>query len=64
MANFIRTTDKETANTLLSLGFEQIPDTSGCYLFINKDTVCFDKESMPEHCVYTNVLFMDGGDKG
>ena len=63
MANFIRTTDKETADTLLSLGFELISDSQG-YLFLNKDTVCFDKNSMPKHCVYTNVLFMDGGDKG
>lgn len=56
MKNFIKTTDKETADTLLSLGFTLLSDDNGCYVFFNCKNITFEKSSLPKNCVYTNVL--------
>lgn len=56
--NFIRTSDKETADILISLGFQQISDgSSGYYTFLNNITANFDEASVPTSKLqYTNML--------
>lgn len=56
MKNFIKTTDKETAAILLSLGFEMLSEEKDCYVFLNQEKLNFCESSMPKHCVYTDIL--------
>lgn len=57
MGKFIKTTDKETADTLLSLGFELFSEENGCYVFLNQNsTMNFIESPALKHCVYTNIL--------
>ena len=55
--NFITTTDKETADKLISVGFQLVSQSSNTYTFLNKPPKNFifdevDKTKM----VYTNIL--------
>lgn len=54
--NFIVTTDRETADKLISEGFRLITDINGKFTFENKTTnMVFDKIDMKK-IAYTNIL--------
>lgn len=55
--NFITTTDKETAEKLLSEGFELISQSGAAYTFLNQlpTNFTFD-ENDKNKVVYTNIL--------
>lgn len=52
--NFVRTTDEETANRLLELGFQLIEKDSTSWTFLNSTVAHFDEDS--KKVVYTNIL--------
>jgi hypothetical protein len=57
MKNFIKTTDKETADKLISVGFQLVSQSGSVYTFLNQPPKNFifdevDKKKM----VYTNTL--------
>lgn len=52
--NFVRTTDEETANRLLELGFQLIEKDNTSWTFLNQTVAHFDEES--KKVVYTNIL--------
>ena len=52
--NFIATTDRETANLLRELGFEEIESSGGRWVFINTDRIMF--QDGVKNVSYTNVL--------
>ena len=58
--NFIKTSDKSTADILLKLGFQQVDFSSGIYTFLNTDKLMFsdnidiDKSKIQ----YSNMLCM------
>lgn len=56
--NFIRTSNKETAELLISLGFQQIPDsTVGYFTFLNNKEFNFASTSIDEKKInYTNRI--------
>lgn len=54
--NFIVTTDKETADKLISEGFRLIVDINGKFTFENKtESMVFDKIDTKK-IAYTNIL--------
>lgn len=53
--NFIRTTDKNTADKLSSLGFKKIQYTNGMYLFLNS-SLKFTEEIDLSKIKYTNIM--------
>lgn len=54
--NFIRTNDKETADKLLSLGFQKIDEQNGFYIFLNCSNLTFSDEDKKLKVQYTNML--------
>lgn len=55
-SNFIVTTDKETANKLISEGFRLVIENNGTYTFENKTNgMNFDKINSKK-VAYTNIL--------
>lgn len=52
--NFVRTTDEETANRLLELGFQLIEKDSTSWTFLNQTVAHFDEDS--KKVIYTNIL--------
>lgn len=59
MKNFIKTTDKETADKLISAGFQLVSQSGSVYTFLNQAPKNFifdevDKKKM----AYTNILNM------
>ena len=57
MKNFIKTTDKETADKLISAGFQLVSQSGSVYTFLNQPPKNFtfdevDKKKM----AYTNTL--------
>lgn len=57
--NFIKTTDKETADKLISYGFQLVSQSGNVYTFLNQPPKNFvfdevDKKKM----AYTNILSM------
>lgn len=55
--NFIVTTDKETADKLISEGFRIVTEINGKFTFENKPLVNFSVEKeMSKNMVYTNML--------
>lgn len=55
--NFIKTTDKETADNLLLCGFQLISNTCGTYTFLNQQVKNFSFENIDvKKLVYTNTL--------
>ena len=57
MKNFIKTTDKETADKLISAGFQLVSHSGNAYTFLNQPPKNFtfdevDKKKM----AYTNTL--------
>lgn len=58
--NFIKTTDKETADQLLLCGFQLVSNTCGVYTFLNKQPKNFNFENVDvKKFVYTNTLIFD-----
>ena len=55
--NFIKTTDKETAERLISAGFQLISQSNGVYTFLNQPSQNFSVEDVDKtKMVYTNML--------
>lgn len=56
MGNFIFTTNEETKNNLLKLGFSEIPSGSSFFIFINDATLKFDDTIPVDKIGFTNKL--------
>jgi hypothetical protein len=57
MKNFITTTDKETADKLMSAGFQIVSQNSGIYTFLNQPPKNFSFDEVDQKkMAYTNVL--------
>ena len=55
--NFIKTTDKETAEKLISLGFQLMSQDSGVYTFLNQPSNNFNFDEVDnKKMAYTNTL--------
>lgn len=55
--NFIKTTDKETADQLILCGFQLISNTCDTYTFLNQQPKNLNFENVDvKKCVYTNAL--------
>ena len=56
---FIKTTDKETADKLISEGFKLVSQSNGVYTFLNQlpNNFNFD-EADKKKVAYTNILSM------
>lgn len=53
---FIKTLDKETAIKLNNLGFKEIDNSDGTYLFMNSDKIQFDSSLDQSKLHFTNIL--------
>ena len=55
--NFIKTTDKETADKLMSVGLQLVSEVGGVYTFLNQspNSLVFD-EVDSKKLAYTNTL--------
>ena len=56
MGNFIFTTNEETKNNLLKLGFSEIPSGNSFFVFINDSTLKFDGTISIDKIGFTNKL--------
>jgi hypothetical protein len=57
--NFIKTTDKETADKLMSLGFQLVSQSGSVYTFLNQAPANFNfDEADKKKVAYTNILSM------
>ena len=57
--NFIKTTDKETADKLISEGFQLVSQSNGIYTFLNQVPANFNFDNVDKKKVaYTNILSM------
>lgn len=57
MKNFIKTTDKETAEKLISEGFKLVSESSGTYTFINEVSKKLNFDAIDDKkIVYDNIL--------
>ena len=54
--NFIKTSDKHTADILLNLGFQQVDFSSGIYTFLNADKMQFSDDIDKSKIQYSNML--------
>lgn len=55
--NFIKTTDKETADKLISEGFRLVSKDSNCYTFLNQVPTNFSFDDVDKNNIYyTNML--------
>ena len=54
--NFIKTSDKHTADILLNLGFQQVDFSSGIYTFLNTDKINFSENIDKSKIQYSNML--------
>lgn len=55
--NFITTTDKETADKLISVGFQLVAQGGGCYTFLNQLPNNFNFDGIDrKKMAYTNML--------
>lgn len=55
--NFIKTTDKETANKLIASGFKLVSMVHNVYTFINQPLKYFNFDEVDtKKLVYTNIL--------
>lgn len=55
-ANFIFTSNEETKNNLLKLGFSEIPSGNSFFIFINDSTLKFDDTIQVDKIGFTNKL--------
>ena len=57
MKNFIKTTDKETAEKLLTCGFQLVSQTGDIYTFLNQSPNNFNFDTVDQKkIVYDNIL--------
>ena len=57
--NFITTTDKETADKLISAGFKLVSQNGNAYTFLNQTPKNFSFEEVDKtKMAYTNILSM------
>jgi len=55
--NFIKTTDKETADKLISLGFQLVSQSGNTYTFLNQTLKNFNFDEVDKtKMAYTNIL--------
>ena len=54
--NFIKTSDKSTAETLKNLNYQQVDYSNGIYVFLNTDKLQFSNEIDITKLKYTNML--------
>lgn len=55
--NFIKTTDKETADKLISAGFQLVSTSGSVYTFLNETPINFSFDVVDKNKVaYTNSL--------
>ena len=55
--NFIKTTDKETADKLISAGFQLVSQSNGVYTFLNQLPTNFSFDEVDKNkMAYTNML--------
>lgn len=55
--NFIKTTDKETADKLISAGFQLVSQSGSIYTFLNQAPINFNFDvNDKKKVVYTNTL--------
>ena len=55
--NFIKTTDKETAEQLISVGFQLVSQSGNTYTFLNQLPKNFNFDEVDKkHMAYTNTL--------
>lgn len=53
---FIKTSDAETKQTLLALGFELISEDGNVSTFLNNSTLTFDDKNNKLKIAYSNML--------
>ena len=57
--NFITTTDKETADKLMSAGFQLVSTNGSVYTFLNQTPTNFNFDEVDtKKMAYTNILSM------
>lgn len=56
MENFIFTSNEETRNNLLKLGFSEIQSGNSFFIFINDSTLKFDDTIQVDKIKFTNKL--------
>ena len=54
--NFIKTSDKPTADILINLGFKQVDFSNGIYTFLNTDKLMFSDDIDKSKIQYSNNL--------
>lgn len=55
--NFINTTDKETADRLISAGFQLVSQSGNAYTFLNQTPINFSFDGVDKTKIaYTNML--------
>ena len=54
--NFIKTSDKSTADILLKLGFQQVDFSSSIYTFLNTEKMQFSDDIDKSKIQYSNNL--------
>lgn len=54
--NFIKTSDKSTAEVLIDLGFQQIDFSNGIYTFLNNNQMKFSDDVDKSKIQYSNML--------
>ena len=55
-SQFIFTSDEETKNNLLKLGFSEIPSGNSFFIFINDSTLKFNDTIQTDKIGFTNKL--------
>lgn len=57
--NFITTTDKDTADKLISIGFQLVSTSGNAYTFLNQIPTNFNFDEVDKKkMAYTNILSM------
>jgi len=56
MNNFIKTTDKPTADKLIAEGFKLVSHIGNVYTFLNESPKNFNFEEVKKNIAYTNML--------
>lgn len=55
-SQFIYTSDEETRNNLVKLGFSEIPSGNSFFIFVNDSNLKFDDSVKSEKIGFTNKL--------
>lgn len=54
--NFIKTSDYETAEILIRIGFQKIDEQNGIYTFLNSEKMQFSNDIDKRKIQYSNML--------